>query len=207
MPRPRRGAPANSERKRRASSSDEAEQSRTSKRTKEPESEPVETSEGEEEQAAPPPSIHQAQAQVLTPYPSMALGFNRFSNDLPEGLKFSPLPDPTLFLKKGPTTNPDPEPFVPFNSGGPGTETPVQGERIELPGTSGPLTDPTVGRGIILERLDLDVSYVELYKRGAPKPARRPRQPRWQHHGAEPLVDPLKFPTGWNSNEPDLDPE
>jgi hypothetical protein len=137
----------------------------------------------------------------------MGMGFNHLSNDLPGDFRLSPFPNPSLFLKEGPTTDPDPEPFVPFNSGGPGTETPVQGEKIELPGTRGPLTDLTVGRDIILERLDLDVSYVELYKRGAPKPTRPQRQPRWQHPGDEPLVDPLKFPTGWNSNEPDLDPE
>lgn len=207
MPRPHRGAPATSERKRNASSSDEREQSNSSKRAKEPESEPVETSKGEEEQNAHRPSIQHAQAQVLTPYPSIGgLGLNRFSSDIPDtkDIVFSSPPDQTLLWNKPDITSPR---LLALNYGGPGTEDRGEQPKLELPGTTGPLTDPTVGRDIILERLDLDVSYVELYKRGTPKPARRPRQPRWQHRGDEPLVDPMKFPTGWNSNEPDLEPE
>lgn len=71
--------------------------------------------------------------------------------------------------------------------------------------STGPLTDPIVRKEINIEDLDLKASYVDKHKPVAL--SRGPKQPRWRHRGSQPLVDPKKFPAGWNSNEPDLDPK
>ncbi len=86
----------------------------------------------------------------------------------------------------------------------PGTKG-MKVEQAQPDNSEGPLTDPTVRKEIKIEDLDLNVSYVGRSKPVAP--SRSPKQPRWRHRGPQPLVDPKKFPAGWNSNEPDLDPK
>lgn len=74
--------------------------------------------------------------------------------------------------------------------------------------TVGSPWDATIRTRLNVDDLDLDVSYVDALKpKPAQEPARPPRQPRWQHHGDQPLIDVKKLPEGWNTREPDLDPE
>lgn len=58
---------------------------------------------------------------------------------------------------------------------------------------------------IDVDDLDLDVSYVGKIK--LPDPPERPKRKRWTHKGAEPIMLIKDVPQGWNTEEPDLDPE
>lgn len=59
---------------------------------------------------------------------------------------------------------------------------------------------------IDLEALDLqNKQHVDAWKEPE-LPQRPPRQERWQYKGDDILMDRKKFPKGWNSDEPDLDP-
>ncbi|CEO58603.1 hypothetical protein PMG11_03314 [Penicillium brasilianum] len=58
---------------------------------------------------------------------------------------------------------------------------------------------------INVDDLDLDVSYVGKIK--LPDPPERPKRKRWTHKGAEPIMQMQDVPQGWNTEEPDLDPD
>ncbi|KAJ5370171.1 uncharacterized protein N7496_006263 [Penicillium cataractarum] len=193
MPRQRK-APAKRQ-KRKAPSDTESEVSISSMESKS--ETPVDTSDdGEEQPELPGP--HKAGAQVLNPLPS--LGFGPFPN------VFSKKSDLSNPVDLSSLSKPVPSPMPPLPEGP--KRQPVKRrktKKTEVADTKALLTDPTVSKEIKLEELDLNVSYVDAYKSVAP--ARPPRQQRWRHRGSQPLVDPMKFPAGWNSNEPDLDPD
>lgn len=192
MPRQRK-APAKRQ-KRKAPSDSESEVSVSLEKSKS--QTPVDMSDdGEEQPELPQP--HQAGAQVLTPLPS--LGFNPFPNLFSNKLGLSKPVDLSSLSKPGPSQMP------PLPEGPKRPPVKRRKTKTEVADTKALLTDPTVSKEIKLEYLDHDVSYVDAYK--SADPARPPRQPRWRHRGSQPLVDPKKFPAGWNSNEPDLDPE
>lgn len=139
--------------------------------------------EDEEEQPKLPEEL-KAKAMTCTPYPTV--GYNR----VPGG--------PVLSLKDKFNFSQLSGPSQPGNKW-------KKVEQAQPDNSKGPLTDPTVRKEIKIEDLDLNVSYVDKSKPVAPR--RGPKQPRWRHREPQPLVDPKKFPPGWNSNEPDLDPK
>ncbi|OOQ86207.1 hypothetical protein PEBR_22408 [Penicillium brasilianum] len=192
MPRQRK-APAKRQ-KRKASSDDESERSVSSKKSKA--QTPVETSDDGEEQSDMA-ELHKAQAQVLNPLPSLGLD--------PYSTMFSNKLDSSMPVDLSSFSNPGASPLPPLPEGPKRQVKGRKAENTEVADPKGLLADPTIDKEIKLEELDLDVSYVDEYKSAAP--ARPQRQPRWRHQGSQPLVDPKKFPTGWNSNEPDLDPD
>jgi hypothetical protein len=192
MPRQRK-APAKRQ-KRKSSSDDESEGSVSSKKSKA--QTPVETS-GDGEEQSELAELHKAQAQVLSPLPSLGLD--------PYSTMFSDKFDSSMPVDLSSFSKPRPSPLPPLPEGPKRQVKGRKAKNTEVADPKGLLTDPTVCKEVKLEELDLDVSYVDEYKPAAP--ARPQRQPRWRHRGSKPLVDPKKFPAGWNSNEPDLDPE
>ncbi|KAJ5747950.1 uncharacterized protein N7511_009646 [Penicillium nucicola] len=52
----------------------------------------------------------------------------------------------------------------------------------------------------------VDYSVLSAYANGADvvRPTRGKKNPRWTHHGDEPLTDPAELPEGWSPNELDL---
>lgn len=142
---------------------------------------------GEEKEQPKLPEELKAKAITYTPHPTV--GYNPVPGgpilSLKDKFNFSQLSGPS-------------------GASQPGTKG-KKAEQARPDNSTGPLTDPTVRKKIKIEALDLNVSYVDKHKPVAP--SRGPKQPRWRHRWPQPLVDPKKFPTGWNSNEPDLDPK
>ncbi|KAJ5698578.1 hypothetical protein N7462_000583 [Penicillium macrosclerotiorum] len=64
----------------------------------------------------------------------------------------------------------------------------------------------TLRQRLNVNDLDLHRSYVTTYQPKARAARRLPRQTRWKHTGSNPLTDIKSLPMGWNSKEPDLDP-
>jgi hypothetical protein len=61
-------------------------------------------------------------------------------------------------------------------------------------------------RPVKIKDLDLDKSYVGVddHLLASKEPESPPRQRRWRHRRAQPLIGMDKLPPGWNSKEPDL---
>lgn len=104
--------------------------------------------------------------------------------------------------------HPEAEPVQELKLDQPARRSPKKRKATAPDPTIGSPWDATVRRKLNVNDLDLNKSYVGALTR-TPKrqPPRPPRQPRWKHHGPEPLIDIQKLPNGWNTREPDLDPK
>lgn len=122
------------------------------------------------------------------------------------------------FPRQGPMTraragalkraHPELDPVQEIELGSPTKRSPKKKKTAAPDPMVGSPWDATVRTKLNVDDLDLNTSYVGTLTRAPPQEdPRPPRQPRWRHEGDQPLIDIKRLPEGWNTREPDLDPE